>query len=180
MRSELPEDGRIGVLGSGRQIAGALGASWRVPAPPGAVPAGPAAHRLAYLDGWRTLAVAIVIASHVIGFRHDPLWLKEIGRWLPMGEVGVLIFFFISGYVISRSALGEIGRTGRFSIAAFYTRRFFRIIPRHGAHGAENRMSLIRGGAGARCRDYDSSKPESVPNPTGSSCVDDLGPSSQG
>jgi peptidoglycan/LPS O-acetylase OafA/YrhL len=129
MRSELPEDGRIGVLGSGRQIAGALGASWRVPAPPGAVPAGPAAHRLAYLDGWRTLAVAIVIASHVIGFRHDPLWLKEIGRWLPMGEVGVLIFFFISGYVISRSALGEIGRTGRFSIPAFYTRRFFRIIP---------------------------------------------------
>jgi len=87
------------------------------------------AHRLAYLDGWRTLAVTIVIASHVTGFRHDPLLLKALARWLPVGEVGVMIFFFISGYVISRSALGEIGRTGSFSIPAFYTRRFFRIIP---------------------------------------------------
>jgi peptidoglycan/LPS O-acetylase OafA/YrhL len=129
MRSELPDGGRIRILGSGRQIVGAPGASWRVPARSDAVPARPPSHRLAYLDGWRTLAVAIVITSHVTGFRHDPLLLKEIARWLPVGEVGVLIFFFISGYVISRSALGEIGRTGSFSIPAFYTRRFFRIIP---------------------------------------------------
>ena len=38
-------------------------------------------------------------------------------------------------------------------------------------------MSLIRGGAGAGYPGYDSTKPESAPNPTGSSCVDDLGPS---
>ena len=85
--------------------------------------------RLAYLDGWRAVAVGIVILSHVSGFRAGPPLLKEIARWLPVGQIGVLIFFFISGYVISRAALGEIGRSGEFSVPAFYVRRAFRIIP---------------------------------------------------
>ena len=67
--------------------------------------------RLAYLDGWRAVAVAVVITSHVTGFRHEPLLLKQVARWLPVGEIGVLIFFFISGYVISRSALAVSGLT---------------------------------------------------------------------
>ena len=85
--------------------------------------------RLAYLDGWRAVAVAVVITSHVTGFRHEPLLLKQVARWLPVGEIGVLIFFFISGYVISRSALAEIEANGSFSQRAFYIRRAFRIIP---------------------------------------------------
>lgn len=85
--------------------------------------------RLTYLDGWRAIAVAVVIMSHVTGFRHEPLLLKQVARWLPVGEIGVLIFFFISGYVISRSALAEIEATGSFSQRAFYIRRAFRIIP---------------------------------------------------
>ena len=85
--------------------------------------------RLAYLDGWRAVAVGIVILSHVSGFRAGPPLLKELARWLPVGQIGVLIFFFISGYVISRAALGEIGRSGEFSVPAFYVRRAFRIIP---------------------------------------------------
>jgi peptidoglycan/LPS O-acetylase OafA/YrhL len=85
--------------------------------------------RLAYLDGWRAVAVGIVILSHVSGFRDGPPLLKELARWLPVGQIGVLIFFFISGYVISRAALSEIGRTADFSVPAFYLRRAFRIIP---------------------------------------------------
>jgi peptidoglycan/LPS O-acetylase OafA/YrhL len=85
--------------------------------------------RLLYLDGWRAIAVLVVITSHLTGFRHDPLWLKEIARWLPAGQIGVLIFFFISGFVISRSALSEIETTSSFSVRAFYIRRAFRIIP---------------------------------------------------
>ena len=92
-----------------------------------AAPSAPS--RLLYLDGWRAIAVLVVIASHLTGFRHDPLWLKEIARWLPAGQIGVLIFFFISGFVISRSALGEIAATNGFSVRAFYIRRAFRIIP---------------------------------------------------
>jgi peptidoglycan/LPS O-acetylase OafA/YrhL len=86
-------------------------------------------HRLGFLDGWRTIAVLVVITSHVTGFRQEPLLLKQIARWLPVGEIGVLIFFFISGFVISRSALFEIRTTSDFSVKAFYIRRFFRIIP---------------------------------------------------
>lgn len=85
--------------------------------------------RLAYLDGWRAIAVAVVIQSHLLGFRIEPLWLKAIARWAPAGQIGVLVFFFISGYVITRSALGEIGKTGDFSVPGFYIRRVFRIIP---------------------------------------------------
>ncbi len=85
--------------------------------------------RLLYLDGWRAIAVLVVITSHLTGFRHDPLWLKEMARWLPVGQIGVLIFFFISGFVISRSALSEIESTSGFSVRAFYIRRAFRIIP---------------------------------------------------
>ena len=95
----------------------------------GSKPESVTGERLAFLDGWRAIAVLVVILSHVSGFRAEPLWLKETARWLPVGQIGVLIFFFISGYVISRSALAEIRLTGQFSIPAFYTRRFFRIIP---------------------------------------------------
>jgi peptidoglycan/LPS O-acetylase OafA/YrhL len=130
MRSEL-HSGGIGVSGAARGCAEP--AEVRRGAPPStsvrAAPPKAGAHRLAYLDGWRTIAVTIVIASHVTGFRQHPLLLKALARWLPLGEVGVLIFFFISGYVISRSALGEIERSRNFSIPAFYARRFFRIIP---------------------------------------------------
>ena len=71
----------------------------------------------------------VVILSHLTGFRHEPLFLKAIARWLPTGQVGVLMFFFISGFVISRSALLEIEATSGFSMKAFYIRRVFRIMP---------------------------------------------------
>lgn len=85
--------------------------------------------RLAFLDGWRAIAVVVVIQSHLIGFRTEPEFLKMLGRWMPAGQIGVLIFFFISGFVITRAALAEIDRTSAFSLKAFYIRRAFRIIP---------------------------------------------------
>ena len=81
--------------------------------------------RVKYLDGWRAIAVAIVILSHVTGLR------PELSAWnfyLPSGQVGVGIFFFISGLVVSRSALGEIQSSGSYSAGSFYIRRAFRII----------------------------------------------------
>ena len=85
--------------------------------------------RLTFLDGWRAIAVVVVIQSHLIGFRAEPAWLKLLARWLPAGQIGVLIFFFISGFVITRAALREIDNTSAFSLRAFYIRRGFRIIP---------------------------------------------------
>jgi peptidoglycan/LPS O-acetylase OafA/YrhL len=43
--------------------------------------------------------------------------------------LGVFIFFVISGYIITRLLVVERERTGDFSLAAFYWRRGFRILP---------------------------------------------------
>ncbi|MDR3645146.1 MAG: acyltransferase [Clostridia bacterium] len=87
--------------------------------------------RFAFIDGWRVLAVACVIFAHAsltpqIG---DFLRNHSIGIVSEYGEVGVFIFFFISGYVVSTTCFKEVGARSNFSTQAFYARRAFRIIP---------------------------------------------------
>lgn len=84
--------------------------------------------RLGYVDTWRFLAVGLVILSHVLLLRHVRLWGVDDGA-RDIGYLGVLIFFFVSGYVVGRVALAELSQTGRFSTRAFYVRRAFRILP---------------------------------------------------
>jgi peptidoglycan/LPS O-acetylase OafA/YrhL len=81
------------------------------------------------LDGWRALSIGLVIMHHsqiqltvpMIG----PL-LQSIAR---VGEVGVEIFFAISGLLICSRLLEEESRAGQISVKGFYVRRFFRILP---------------------------------------------------
>ena len=68
--------------------------------------------RLPALDGLRAVAVLIVIGSHIV----SPIF---------PGQFGVTLFFFISGFIITRMLLQEQGA----SLAAFYVRRFFRLYP---------------------------------------------------
>ena len=69
------------------------------------------------LDGFRALAIAIVLASHV-GL-----------EWLFPGQFGVTLFFFLSGYLITTLLRREVRRTGRIDFRAFYRRRAVRILP---------------------------------------------------
>lgn len=55
--------------------------------------------------------------------------LGAIRDFVPPGETGVFIFFFISGYVVSGTCLDELARTGGYSIRGFYIRRLWRIVP---------------------------------------------------
>ncbi|MFZ6730526.1 acyltransferase family protein [Undibacterium sp. Ji42W] len=73
--------------------------------------------RLQALDGLRALSIALVFLSH-IGFGH-----------LFPGGLGVTIFFFISGFIITKLMLAEWGNSGRVSIRNFYVRRLFRLTP---------------------------------------------------
>ena len=87
--------------------------------------------RIAYIDGWRVIAVICVIAAHLsqnmqIGLFFQHNWIGIISQY---GEVGVFIFFFISGYVVSITCIREAAESRAFSISAFYVRRVFRIIP---------------------------------------------------
>jgi peptidoglycan/LPS O-acetylase OafA/YrhL len=68
------------------------------------------------IDGLRALAVMAVVIYHAFP------------SWLPGGFVGVDIFFVISGYLISKIILTNIGQN-TFYIFDFYNRRIKRIFP---------------------------------------------------
>lgn len=68
------------------------------------------------LDGIRAVAVFLVIGSH-FGFALVP------------GTQGVMIFFVLSGFLITWLLLKENERYGSVSLAGFYKRRTLRIFP---------------------------------------------------
>lgn len=69
------------------------------------------------LDGLRGLAVIQVVLFHarLPGFNN--------------GQVGVGVFFVLSGFLITHLIVSEIGRSGRFSLSNFYLRRVRRLLP---------------------------------------------------
>lgn len=82
--------------------------------------------RIGFIDSWRFVAVALVIGAHLVGWHGaDPPTLELTATY---ALVAVFIFFFISGYVVSRGCLEEL-REGTFSAPDFYVRRAFRILP---------------------------------------------------
>ncbi len=70
------------------------------------------------LDGLRAIAVLIVFIGHG----------QIAPSWFP-GHVGVTIFFFLSGYLITTLMRREHDRTGDISLSRFYLRRTLRIVP---------------------------------------------------
>lgn len=84
--------------------------------------------RIPSLDGLRGISIALVLAGHLSGTRN----LLGGGR-LPdvhtLGDLGVRVFFVISGFLITGLLLDEIDRRGRISVARFYARRALRIFP---------------------------------------------------
>ncbi|MDP9337260.1 MAG: acyltransferase [Acidobacteriota bacterium] len=77
------------------------------------------------LDGLRAISIAFVLLSHLSGTRHffNSRWLEELG------ELGVRIFFIISGYLITSILLEELDRKGSISLPRFYFRRMMRLFP---------------------------------------------------
>jgi len=69
------------------------------------------------LDGVRALSVMLVIVGHG-GFEH-----------IVPGGLGVTIFFFISGFLITNLLISEAVRHGGNAIGKFYVRRYLRLTP---------------------------------------------------
>lgn len=81
-----------------------------------------AAHRIPTLDGWRGIAVLMVMLSHILpGYLNHPTW----EQWLNLGQHGVQIFFVLSGYLITANLLRE----NQIHLGRFYVRRLFRLMP---------------------------------------------------
>lgn len=75
--------------------------------------------RIEELDGPRAIAVLLVVTVHM----RDKVWTRL------NGGLGVVIFFVLSGYLITMLALREEEARGRLDFSAFYIRRTFRIFP---------------------------------------------------
>src|SRR3954463_4948336 len=81
------------------------------------------ANRIRSLDGLRALSILLVLAAH---FTAPVLGNTPFLYW---GELGVRIFFVISGFLITSLLEQERQTTGRISLRNFYARRSLRIFP---------------------------------------------------
>ncbi len=82
--------------------------------------------RLFGLDTLRALAILVVMLYHLTIFGELP------ARILPVtdfGWMGVDLFFVLSGFLIGQQALKPYRIGQRLSLAAFYRRRAYRILP---------------------------------------------------
>jgi len=69
------------------------------------------------IEGMRAIAIVTVLLCHAgVPF-------------LAGGYVGVDVFFVISGFLITRLLVNELGRSGTISIRRFYARRIKRLLP---------------------------------------------------
>jgi peptidoglycan/LPS O-acetylase OafA/YrhL len=81
------------------------------------------------LDGWRALSIGLVILHHSQVSRTIPVLGVLLQSLSNHGEVGVELFFAISGLLICSRLLDEQSKYGRISVSGFYIRRFLRILP---------------------------------------------------
>jgi peptidoglycan/LPS O-acetylase OafA/YrhL len=75
------------------------------------------------LDAARSLAITLVLVDHY--FVTDHLFHSHP----ELGSLGVMIFFVLSGYLITSILLREHSKTRGISLSNFYRRRAFRIFP---------------------------------------------------
>jgi peptidoglycan/LPS O-acetylase OafA/YrhL len=84
------------------------------------------------LDGWRAIAILLVMFEHCGGALFEPGGRFPNPTWFSISQHGVFgvdLFFGISGLLICGRLLDENQRTGGISLRSFYVRRVFRIIP---------------------------------------------------
>jgi peptidoglycan/LPS O-acetylase OafA/YrhL len=77
------------------------------------------------LDGLRAFAIALVIVAHALRF---PAGNVNAARE-AIGEVGVSVFFVLSGFLITTLLIAERKKTGTIDLGAFFVRRARRIFP---------------------------------------------------
>jgi peptidoglycan/LPS O-acetylase OafA/YrhL len=85
-----------------------------------------AGQRLRSLDGIRAISVGLVILGHLSGTRGFAGLNLGIGDY---AHLGVVVFFVISGFLITSLLVAEHASHGGISLKLFYARRALRIFP---------------------------------------------------
>jgi peptidoglycan/LPS O-acetylase OafA/YrhL len=81
---------------------------------------------------YAALAVLVYHMRQLMMLFHVPIdenFYNGLYRVFPRGEDGVMLFFVLSGFLITYLLLAEQGRTGTVHVAKFYVRRILRIWP---------------------------------------------------
>jgi peptidoglycan/LPS O-acetylase OafA/YrhL len=80
-------------------------------------------NRIPSLDGLRAISILMVVVGHwaELHYRSDVAG--------AFANLGVRVFFVISGYLITTLLLKEYGKTSTIDLGAFYVRRAYRILP---------------------------------------------------
>jgi peptidoglycan/LPS O-acetylase OafA/YrhL len=76
--------------------------------------------RIPALDGWRGIAITLVLVDHL----QQAFLGHYFSKWSLTGQHGVTFFFVLSGYLITARLLD-----GKTSLSQFYIRRAFRLMP---------------------------------------------------
>lgn len=82
--------------------------------------------KLPSLDGLRAVAIVLVCLGHL---SWNQRYSGRVGQFLKLGDLGVRIFFVLSGFLITRLLLRELEHTSTPSLKRFYFRRTMRIFP---------------------------------------------------
>jgi peptidoglycan/LPS O-acetylase OafA/YrhL len=77
-------------------------------------------NRIPTLDGWRGIAIAMVLFDHL----QNAFLGRLTHPWQQTGQHGVTIFFVLSGFLITSKLL-----EGPIDLKRFYVRRIFRLMP---------------------------------------------------
>src|SRR6185437_6322801 len=81
--------------------------------------------RISALDGVRAIAIALVLIGHSILAADSSI--HTYGQLIS--DLGVAIFYVLSGFLVTRVMLLDEARAGRLRLARFYRRRSLRIFP---------------------------------------------------
>ena len=80
-------------------------------------------NRIPSLDGMRALSITLVVLGHWAELKYH----SDVAG--AFANLGVRIFFIISGYLITTLLLKEHSRTSKIDLLEFYKRRAYRILP---------------------------------------------------
>ncbi len=80
-------------------------------------------NRIPSLDGLRAISIALVVVGHWAELRYH----SDVAG--AFANLGVRIFFIISGYLISSLLLREYEKRSTICLREFYVRRAYRILP---------------------------------------------------
>lgn len=88
-------------------------------------------NRIPSLDGFRAISIAMVLFGHLSGTQRFPGRAASLveGSLGDIAFLGVVVFFVISGFLITSLLMREYNETGAISLKQFYLRRVLRIFP---------------------------------------------------